>query len=38
MKNPGVAWYRPPVVWLGIAILLGSLTGCVVLIVAALRV
>ena len=28
-------WYRPPVVWLGIAILLASLAGCVALIFAA---
>ena len=38
MRNPGQAWYRPPVVWLGIAILLASLAGCVGLIVAASRV
>jgi len=38
MRNPGEAWYRPPVVWLGIAILLSSLAGCVVLIVTASRV
>ncbi len=28
-------WYRPPVIWLGAAILLASLSGCIALIVVA---
>jgi hypothetical protein len=28
-------WYRPPVVWLGAVILLGSIGGCVALIIVA---
>jgi hypothetical protein len=35
MTKPGEPWYRPPVVWLGAAILLASLAGCIALIVAA---
>jgi hypothetical protein len=34
--NPGrVPWYRPPVMWLGAAILLAIIAGCIALIVAA---
>ena len=29
------SWYRQPVLWLGIAVLLGSIAGCIALIVAA---
>jgi hypothetical protein len=35
MNAGGEPWYRPPVMWLGLAILLGSLAGCIALIVAA---
>jgi hypothetical protein len=35
MSNCGERWYRPPVVWLGAAILFGSLAGCIALIVVA---
>ena len=35
MNHTGERWYRPPVVWLGAAILLGSLGGCIALIVVA---
>jgi hypothetical protein len=35
MNRDGEPWYRPPVMWLGIVILLGSLAGCVALIFAA---
>jgi len=28
-------WYRPPVMWLGIAVLLASIAGCIALIVTA---
>ena len=35
MTNPDERWYRPPVVWLGIAVLLASLGGCIALIVVA---
>lgn len=31
------AWYRQPVLWLGIVVLAGSLAGCVWLIVLGLR-
>ena len=30
-------WYQPPVVWLGLAILLVSIAGCIAVIVAASR-
>jgi hypothetical protein len=30
-------WYRPPVVWLGAAILLASIAGCIGLITSASR-
>lgn len=35
MSNADEPWYRPPVMWLGAAILLASLAGCIALIVAA---
>lgn len=35
MTNAGERWYRPPVMWLGILVLLVSLAGCIGLIVAA---
>ncbi len=34
--NPGSEpWYRPPVMWLGMAVLVGSLAGCIALIIVA---
>ena len=35
MSNANEPWYRPPVIWLGAAIVLASLAGCIALIVAA---
>jgi hypothetical protein len=35
MTNMSERWYRPPVVWLGAAILLASMCGCIALIVLA---
>ena len=35
MTNTSERWYRPPVVWLGAAILLASIAGCIALIVLA---
>ena len=35
MNADGERWYRPPVMWLGAAILLGSIAGCIALIVTA---
>jgi hypothetical protein len=35
MSNSGEPWYRPPVMWLGAAILLASIAGCIALIVVA---
>jgi hypothetical protein len=40
MTNPNPVdahepWYRPPVMWLGAAVLLSSIVGCIALIVAA---
>lgn len=35
MTHPGERWYRPPVIWLGAAILLAALCGCIALIVVA---
>jgi hypothetical protein len=35
MTNPSEPWYRPPVMWLGLIVLLGSVAGCIALIVAA---
>jgi hypothetical protein len=35
MNDTGGRWYRPPVVWLGAAVLLASLGGCIALIVVA---
>jgi hypothetical protein len=35
MSRTGERWYRPPVVWLGAAILLASLAACITLIVVA---
>lgn len=35
MNRSDEPWYRPPVMWLGAAILIGSLAGCIALIVAA---
>jgi hypothetical protein len=34
-RGPGHAWHRQPVVWLGLAMFLGSLAGCVWMIVVA---
>jgi len=36
MKDPDVRWYHPPVMLLGVAILLVSLAGCIALIVVAM--
>jgi len=33
--NAGEPWYRPPVMWLGAAVLLCSVIGCITLIVVA---
>ena len=35
MKDAQVRWYQPPVVWLGAAILMASLAGCIALIIVA---
>jgi hypothetical protein len=35
MNDADEPWYRPPVIWLGAAIVLGSLAGCIALIVVA---
>ncbi len=35
MTNTSERWYRPPVMWLGAAILLASIAGCIALIVVA---
>ena len=35
MSNSAERWYRPPVIWLGAAIVLGSIAGCIALIVVA---
>jgi len=35
MTDVSERWYRPPVVWLGAAILIASLFGCIALIVVA---
>ena len=35
MTNMSERWYRPPVVWLGAAILFASIFGCIALIVVA---
>jgi len=35
MTNMSERWCRPPVVWLGAAILLASMCGCIALIVLA---
>jgi len=35
VNSKGEPWYRPPVIWLGAAILLTSIAGCIALIVAA---
>jgi hypothetical protein len=35
MTDPREPWYRPPVMWLGVAVLLGSIAGSIALIVAA---
>jgi len=35
MNPVGEPWYRPPVMWLGAAILLAVLAGCISLIVVA---
>ncbi len=37
MNTAGDAWYRAPVMWLGMAILLLSIGGCIGMITAALR-
>ncbi len=34
-RGPGHAWHRQPVVWVGMAMFLGSLAGCVWMIVVA---
>jgi hypothetical protein len=36
MNASGERWYRPPVMWLGLAILSGSLAGCIALMIAAM--
>lgn len=36
-RGPGHAWHRQPVAWLGLAMFLGSLAGCVWMIVVAAR-
>ncbi|WP_449429463.1 hypothetical protein [Rhodanobacter umsongensis] len=36
-RHPGSAWYRQPVLWLGIAVFVFSLVGCVWIIVAGVR-
>ena len=33
--GPPESWYRQPVLWLGLAVLAGSIAGCIALIVAA---
>ena len=35
MSKTDERWYRPPVMWLGALILLGSLAGCIALIITA---
>lgn len=35
MNRADEPWYRPPVMWLGIAVFFGSLAGCIALIVTA---
>ena len=35
MSDANVRWYQPPVMWLGVAVLLGSLAGCIALIIVA---
>jgi len=35
MNDANVRWYQPPVVWLGMAILVASLAGCIALIIVA---
>jgi hypothetical protein len=35
MKDAVDRWYHPPIIWLGGAILLASLAGCIALIVVA---
>jgi hypothetical protein len=35
MTNTDERWYRPPVVWLGVAVLVASIAGCIALIVTA---
>jgi hypothetical protein len=35
MTHAGERWYRPPVVWLGAAILLTSLGGCIAIFIMA---
>lgn len=35
MTQSDERWYRPPVVWLGAAVLFASLGGCIALIVVA---
>jgi hypothetical protein len=35
MTNTTERWYRPPVVWLGAAVLFASVSGCIALIVVA---
>ncbi|MBK7249591.1 MAG: hypothetical protein IPI06_01410 [Gammaproteobacteria bacterium] len=36
-RRRGDAWYAQPVVWLGIAVLVASITGCLWLIVVSAR-
>jgi len=35
MKAGSEPWYRPPVVWLGLAVFIASLGGCIALIITA---
>jgi len=37
VNDTGAPWYRPSVLWLGAAILLASLAGCIALIAVATR-
>ncbi|MEO8811007.1 MAG: hypothetical protein ABI386_12260 [Rhodanobacter sp.] len=36
-SHAGLAWYRLPVLWLGVAVFLASIGGCVWLIVVSVR-
>jgi hypothetical protein len=34
--NDSEPWYRPPVMWLGLGVLVASLAGCIALIITAI--